>query len=105
VVRSLKLFEKPGGLETSINLSGNQWDAPFAWAPLEMIAVEGLRRNGNHAEAERISRREFLSLVKEQYRRHDRREVRCRATEPGDRRGPCLSLERDRLWVDRRGFH
>ena len=51
VVRNLKLFEKPGGLETSTNLSGNQGDAPFAWAPPEMIAVEGLRRYGNHAES------------------------------------------------------
>ena len=28
--------------ETSINASGNQWDSPFGWAPIEMIAVEGL---------------------------------------------------------------
>jgi len=34
-----------------------------------MIAVEGLRRYGYSAEAERISR-EFLSMVLEQYRKH-----------------------------------
>jgi alpha,alpha-trehalase len=67
VVRNLYLFERPGGLQTSTNRSGNQWDAPFGWAPLEMIAVEGLRRYGYDAEANRISR-EFLSLVADQYR-------------------------------------
>ncbi len=40
---------------------------PFGWAPLEMIAVEGLRGYGYQADANRISR-EFLSLVADQYR-------------------------------------
>jgi alpha,alpha-trehalase len=67
VVRKLPLFEKPGGVQTSTNTSGEQWDAPFAWAPLQFIAVEALRRYGYNAEADRISR-EFLSMVLEQYR-------------------------------------
>jgi alpha,alpha-trehalase len=66
VARNLPLFEKPGGLQTSTNASGNQWDAPFAWAPLQFVAVEGLRRYGYHTEADRISR-EFLSMVLDQY--------------------------------------
>jgi alpha,alpha-trehalase len=66
VVRNLAMFERPGGLQTSTTASGNQWDSPFGWAPIEMIAVEGLRRYGYDAEANRISR-EFLSLVLEQY--------------------------------------
>jgi alpha,alpha-trehalase len=68
VAANLKLFERAGGLETSTNESGNQWDAPFGWAPLELIAVEGLRRYGYTREADRISR-EFLSLILDQYRR------------------------------------
>ncbi len=68
VAANLKLFEQAGGLETSTNESGNQWDAPFGWAPLELIAVRGLRRYGYNREADRISR-EFLSLVADQYRR------------------------------------
>jgi alpha,alpha-trehalase len=67
VVRNLPLFEKPGGLQTSTYVSGNQWDSPFGWAPLEMIAVQGLRKYGYRDEADRISK-EFLSLVLEQYR-------------------------------------
>jgi alpha,alpha-trehalase len=68
VVRNLPIFEKEGGLQTSTHVSGNQWDSPFGWAPLEMIAVEGLRRYGYNNDAERISLK-FLSLVKSEYER------------------------------------
>jgi len=68
IVRNLSLFEKVGGLQTSTEVSGNQWDSPFGWAPLEMIAVDGLRRYGYNEEAERISMK-FLSLVKREYER------------------------------------
>jgi len=68
VARNLPLFEKAGGVQTSTNVSGNQWDAPFAWAPLQMIAVEGLRRYGYTAEADRITK-EFLSMVLNEYER------------------------------------
>lgn len=66
VARNVSKFERPGGLATSTYESGNQWDLPFGWAPLEMIAVEGLRRYGFNADADRISR-EFLSLMREEY--------------------------------------
>lgn len=33
---------KPGGLVTTTIHSGQQWDAPNGWAPLQWIAVEGL---------------------------------------------------------------
>ena len=68
VARNLKKFERPGGLETSTFESGNQWDAPFGWAPLELIAVEGLRRYGFREDADRISRN-FVSMVEEEYRK------------------------------------
>ena len=66
VERNLAQFEWPGGLATSTFDSGNQWDLPFGWAPLEMIAVEGLRRYGFDADADRISEK-FLSLVRNEY--------------------------------------
>jgi alpha,alpha-trehalase len=69
VVRNLPLFERPGGLQTSTNVSGSQWDAPFGWAPLQWIAVEGLRRYGYRKEADRIAE-SFLSLVAQEYRKH-----------------------------------
>jgi alpha,alpha-trehalase len=35
-------FLKAGGLLTSLYDTGEQWDAPNGWAPLEFIAVKGL---------------------------------------------------------------
>jgi alpha,alpha-trehalase len=55
VVENLGRFEHPGGLVTSARQTGNRWDAPFGWAPLEWIAVEGMRRYGYGAEADRVS--------------------------------------------------
>jgi alpha,alpha-trehalase len=44
-----------------------QWDYPYGWAPLQSLAVEGLRRYGYTADADRISY-EFLSTVAENFR-------------------------------------
>ncbi|HEX5475135.1 MAG TPA: trehalase family glycosidase [Vicinamibacterales bacterium] len=68
VVKNLPRFERPGGLQTSTTVSGSQWDAPFGWAPLQMIAVDGLRRYGYNEDAERISVA-FLSLVHREFLR------------------------------------
>jgi alpha,alpha-trehalase len=69
VVRNLSRFERAGGLQTSEVRSGDQWDAPFGWAPLQWIAVQGLRRYGYDQDAERISKR-FLTLVQDEYVQH-----------------------------------
>ena len=69
VVRNLSRFERAGGLQASEFISGDQWDAPFGWAPLQWIAVQGLRRYGYDQDAERISKR-FLTLVQDEYMQH-----------------------------------
>lgn len=69
IVKNLGRFERAGGLQTSEFRSGDQWDAPFGWAPLQWIAVEGLRRYGYQTDASRISKR-FLSLVHQEFVRH-----------------------------------
>jgi alpha,alpha-trehalase len=69
VVRNLGVFERLGGLQTSARESGDQWDAPFGWAPLQWIAVQGLRRYGYAAEANRVAMR-FLQLVQREFARH-----------------------------------
>jgi alpha,alpha-trehalase len=66
---NLARFEAPGGLLTSTTVSGNQWDAPFGWAPLQLAAVEGLRRYGFDADADRLSRK-FLELVVKEFEEH-----------------------------------
>ena len=66
MVANLHLFERPGGLLTSTQVTGSQWDAPFGWAPTEMIAIQGLRRYGYDNEADRITAN-FLSLILKEF--------------------------------------
>ena len=66
--RHLKTFERPGGIVTSPRETGVQWDSPYGWAPLQLIAVQGLRRYGFDADADRVSRA-FLDTVAENFRR------------------------------------
>ncbi len=70
VVANLGLLERAGGLLTSTNVSGSQWDAPYGWAPLQLIAVGGLRRYGYDKEADRIAVN-FLSLVLKEFIAHN----------------------------------
>jgi alpha,alpha-trehalase len=48
---------QPGGLATSLVNSGQQWDAPNGWAPLQWIGVTALRNYGFAALAEEIATR------------------------------------------------
>jgi alpha,alpha-trehalase len=66
---NLPKLEAPGGLLTSTEVTGNQWDAPFGWAPLQMIAVDGLRRYRFEDEADRIAAK-FVSLVAKEFDAH-----------------------------------
>ncbi|MEL6939259.1 MAG: trehalase family glycosidase [Cyanobacteria bacterium J06598_1] len=68
VVNNLAKFEAPGGVRTSTVTSGNQWDNPFGWAPLQLIAVEGLRRYGFVEESNRLAQR-FVALLIEDFER------------------------------------
>jgi alpha,alpha-trehalase len=68
VMKNLSLFEKPGGIVTSDKESQGQWDYPFGWAPLQLLAIEGMRRYGYNADADRVST-EFLSMVLQNFER------------------------------------
>jgi alpha,alpha-trehalase len=50
-------FLKPGGLVTTLNKTGQQWDWPNAWAPLQYMAIEGLENYHQHALAQTIAKR------------------------------------------------
>ena len=67
VAANLKTFERPGGLAMSPYETGVQWDLPYGWAPTHMIAVEGLRRYGFKADADRIAR-EWMDTVTTNWR-------------------------------------
>ena len=68
IMKNLSVFERPGGLVMSTQETGGQWDYPYAWAPDQLMADEGIRRYGFHDEADRASY-EFLSTVAENFRR------------------------------------
>jgi alpha,alpha-trehalase len=57
---------KGGGIVTTTIHSGQQWDAPNGWAPLQWIAVTGLARYGEDALAHDIASR-WLATVRRVY--------------------------------------
>jgi alpha,alpha-trehalase len=50
-------FLRDGGVVTSIYKTGQQWDSPNGWAPLQFITVKGLMNYGHHDLARTISER------------------------------------------------
>jgi alpha,alpha-trehalase len=69
VTRNLAVFEQAGGLAMSKRDTGVQWDHPYGWAPVQLIAVEGLRHYGFNKDADRVSY-EFLATIADGFRRH-----------------------------------
>lgn len=57
---------KPGGITTTTVNSGQQWDAPNGWAPLQWVAAEGLQNYGKDKIAMEVSWR-FLTNVQHTY--------------------------------------
>jgi len=49
-------FLKHGGLVTTLNRSGQQWDSPNAWAPLQYMAIDGLSNYHQTGLASTIAR-------------------------------------------------
>ena len=60
-------FLKPGGFVTTLIASGQQWDAPNGWPPLEWLAIEGVRRYGR-ADLADAARDRWLALNRRTYR-------------------------------------
>ncbi|WP_442779264.1 alpha,alpha-trehalase [Enterobacter cancerogenus] len=62
---------KPGGISTTTINSGQQWDAPNGWAPLQWVAVEGLQNYGQDKVAMDVTWR-FLKNVQHTYDREQK---------------------------------
>lgn len=52
-----KKFLQPGGLLTTLKTTGQQWDAPNGWAPLQWIAIIGLHNYNRTDLAAQIAKR------------------------------------------------
>ncbi len=59
---------KRGGIITTLHTTGQQWDAPNGWAPLQYIIIKGLENYGMLSLAHEIARR-WISLNKKVYER------------------------------------
>lgn len=59
-------FLKPGGFTTTLIKSGQQWDAPNGWPPLQWLGIEGVRRYGHASLADTASAR-WLALNRKVY--------------------------------------
>ena len=60
-------FLKSGGFVTTTFTTGQQWDAPNGWPPLEWLTIEGVRRYGRADLADKAARR-WLALIQRTYR-------------------------------------
>jgi alpha,alpha-trehalase len=63
-----KQFLKPGGVTTTLEITGQQWDAPNGWAPLQWITIKGLEHYGLHDLAKEIALK-WIALNKKVYQR------------------------------------
>jgi alpha,alpha-trehalase len=53
---------EPGGIVTTKLTTGEQWDSPNGWAPLQWLAVDGLRHYGEDALAATIACRWIVTV-------------------------------------------
>ena len=60
-------FLKPGGFVTTNFNSGQQWDGPNGWPPLEWLTIEGVRRYRREDLADKAATR-WLNLIQRTYR-------------------------------------
>lgn len=59
-------FLFPGGLPSTLVLTGQQWDAPNGWAPLQWISYEGLR-NYRYDELATTLKERWLDTIENEY--------------------------------------
>src|SRR5207249_10875818 len=60
-------FLRPGGFIPTLITSGQQWDAPNGWPPLEWLAIDGVRRYGR-TDLAAAARSRWLALNRQTYR-------------------------------------
>lgn len=56
-LKEKEVLDFPGGIPTSLINSGEQWDYPNAWPPLQAFIIQGLDRSGLREEAEILARK------------------------------------------------
>lgn len=68
------VLDFPGGVPTSLLNSGEQWDYPNAWPPLQAFVIQGLDRSGleeGRREAEKLAKKWLKSNIMGYLNEHD----------------------------------
>jgi alpha,alpha-trehalase len=61
-------FMMPGGVVTTLETTGQQWDAPNGWAPLQWITIVGLENYGHYELAAEVANR-WIKLNSDVFKR------------------------------------
>lgn len=65
-VQSTEVLKYPGGIPASLIKTGQQWDFPNGWAPLNHMIIEGLR-NTNNSRLQELGYRIAQEWIRENY--------------------------------------
>jgi alpha,alpha-trehalase len=57
-----KDFLKEGGFTTTLVRTGQQWDAPNAWSPLQFIAIQGLKNYPSTQKLAQVAQQRWVAL-------------------------------------------
>jgi alpha,alpha-trehalase len=77
---------RPGGFVTTGIASGQQWDAPNGWPPLEWMTIEGVRRYGR-ADLADTARNRWLALNRRTYQATGKMTEKYDVVDPNRRAG------------------
>lgn len=75
-----------GGLLTTLNNSGEQWDAPNGWAPLQFISIEGLKNYEYTELADTICSR-WIRLNTKTFKENGKLVEKYNVANPGQKAG------------------
>ena len=89
----------PGGLRTTLSKTGQQWDAPNGWAPLQWVAFDGLRRYGEEAPARQLAER-FLATVQREFNTTGKLVEKYNVETPGSGSGGEYPLQDGFGWTN-----
>jgi neutral trehalase len=94
----------PGGILATEYQTGEQWDKPNGWAPLQWMAIQGFKRYGHDDLADDIARR-WLKTVNHVYRSHHKLIEKYHIADamPHEGGGGEYPLQDGFGWTQRRG--
>jgi len=81
-----KDFLQKGGVVTTLTETEQQWDWPNGWAPMQWVAIQGLREYGFHALADKIKTR-WIETCEDLYKKEGKLVEKYNVVRPDERGG------------------